>query len=119
MNPLFIPIISSIADKVLDRLIASPQTTVTAAEAPAVRQEVAKAVAPVIKHLTNNEPWYRSNVTWGSIFAIMGGIATIGTHIVMGTPLSWEQYGTPALAIWGGVQALYGRWKARKPLGAS
>jgi len=118
MNPLFIPIIGNIADKVLDRLIASPATSVTQAEAPAIREEVAKAVAPTIEHLTNNEPWYRSNVTWGAIFAILGGIATIGTHLVLGTPLSLEAYGPPATAIWGGTQTLFGRWFARKPLGA-
>lgn len=118
MNPLLIPIIGNLAEKVLDRLIASPRTTVTPAEAPAVRQEVANAVAPVIEHLTNNEPWYRSRVTWGAIFAITGGLTTIGTLVANGAPLSLETYGPPAGAAWGGVTALYGRWKAKKPLGA-
>lgn len=117
MNPLFSPIIGNIADKVLDRLIASPQTTVTPAEAPAVRQEVAEVVAPVIEHLTNNEPWYRSRVTWGAIFAILGGIATIGTMLANGVPLSLEVYGPPLGSIGGGIGTLYGRWKARKPIG--
>jgi hypothetical protein len=117
MNPLLIPIVGSLANKVLDRLIASPQTTVTSAEAPAVRQEVANAVAPVIEHLTNNEPWYQSRVTWGAVFAILGGIATIGTAAANGET-SAEVYTTAGMSILGGLGTLYGRWAARKPLGS-
>jgi hypothetical protein len=117
MNPLLIPIVGSLANKVLDRLIASPQTTVTSAEAPAVRQEVANAVAPVIEHLTNNEPWYQSRVTWGAVFAILGGIATIGTAAANGETNA-EVYTTAGMSILGGLGTLYGRWAARKPLGS-
>ncbi len=84
---------------------------------PAVRQEVAKEVKPVIEHLTNNEPWYRSRVTWGAIFAILGGIATIGTAAANGET-SMEVYTTAGMSILGGIGSLWGRWKARKPLGA-
>ena len=119
MNPL---ILLDVAGRVAESLTRSPYVPVQKADAPVVKEEVAevlqKEVAPVIEHLTNNEPWYRSRVTWGAIFAILGGVATIGTMAANGVPLSWETYGTPALSIWGGVQALYGRWKARKPIGA-
>jgi len=116
MNPLLIPVIGGIANKVVDRLIASP-APVQPADAPVVRQEVANAVAPVIEHLTNNEPFYKSRVSWGALFAIMGGVATIGTAIANGetTP---EVYTTAGMSIVGGVTTLYGRWKAKKPLGA-
>lgn len=117
MNPLLIPIIGNIAEKVVDRLIASP-APVQPVDAPIVRQEVAEAVAPVIEHLTNNEPWYRSRVTWGAIFAILGGVASIGTMLANGVPLSLETYGPPLGSIGGGIGTLYGRWKARKPIGA-
>lgn len=115
MNPLFIPIIGNIADKVLDRLIASPQTTVTPAEAPAVRQEVAEAVAPVIEHLTNSEPWYRSRVTIGALTSIAAGVCQLlGWAVDMET---LAVFVSTALAIAGGLLAWYGRWKARKPIG--
>jgi len=117
VNPLFIPIIGNIADKVLDHLVASPQTMVTPAEAPVVRKEVAEAVAPVIEHLTNNEPWYRSRVSWGAVFAILGGISTIGTALANGET-NLELYSTAGMSVLGGVATLYGRWAARKPLGA-
>lgn len=116
MNPLLIPIIGGIADKVLDRLIASPQTTVTQAEAPVVRQEVADAVAPVVEHLTNNEPWYRSRVTIGALTSIVSGI-----FMLFGVALDVETIAvlvSTALAVIGGFVSLYGRWKATKPLGA-
>jgi hypothetical protein len=116
MNPLLIPVIGSIANKVVDRLIASP-APVRPADAPVVRQEVANAVAPVIEHLTNNEPWYQSRVTWGAIFAILGGIATIGTAAANGES-SMEVYSTASMSILGGIGTLYGRWAARKPIGA-
>lgn len=117
MNPLLIPIVGTVAEKVLDRLISSPQTTVTHAEAPAVKQEVAKAVAPVIEHLTNNEPWYQSRVSWGALFAILGGVATIGTALANGES-NMDVYTTAGMSILGGATTLYGRWAARKPIGA-
>lgn len=110
---------------IIKELIKSPGVPVTpdnaSSVAPGVENAVEKAVekeiGPRINHLTNNEPWYRSNVTWGAIGAILGGTATLITHLSLGTPLSWEAYGPPILAIFGGVQALYGRWIARKPIG--
>ena len=115
MTPL---IVLDIASRIADRLAKSPSVPIEQAEKPVVKVEVAKELQPVLEYLTNNEPWYQSRVTWGAIFAILGGIATIGTMAANGVPLSWETYGTPALSIWGGLQALYGRWKARKPIGA-
>jgi hypothetical protein len=114
---------TNMAREVLEALIRTPSVPITPANAAAAEPAVERAVSdalvnsPRIQHLTNNEPWYRSNVTWGAIFAILGGTATIGTHVVLGTPLSFEAYGPPAGAIWGGAQALYGRWAARKPIG--
>jgi hypothetical protein len=111
-------LVLDIASRIADRLIKSPSVPVEAPAKSVVKVEVAKELRPVLEHLTNNEPWYRSNVTWGALFAIMGGLSTIGTHLVLGTPFTLEAYGPPAGAIWGGAQALYGRWAARKPIGA-
>jgi hypothetical protein len=114
MTPL---IVLDIASRIADRLVKSPSVPVEAAEKPVVRVEVAKELTPVIEHLTNNEPWYQSRVTWGAIFAILGGIATIGTAAANGET-SMEVYSTAGMSILGGIGTLYGRWKATKPLGA-
>lgn len=115
MTPL---ILFDIAGRIADRLAQNNTVPVDGRDKPEIKREVVQELKPVIEHLTNNEPWYRSNVTLGAIFSIMGGTATIGTLWINGVPLSWEAYGTPALAVWGGAQALYGRWVAKKPLGA-
>jgi hypothetical protein len=113
MTPL---IVLDIASKIADRLIKSPSVPVEQAEKPVVKVEVAKELAPVIEHLTNNEPWYQSRVTWGAVFAILGGVATIGTAAANGET-SMEVYSPAGMSILGGLGTLYGRWKARKPLG--
>jgi hypothetical protein len=113
MTPL---IVLDIASKIADRLIKLPSVPVEQAEKPVVKVEVAKELTPVIEHLTNNEPWYQSRVTWGAIFAILGGVATIGTAAANGET-SMEVYSPAGMSILGGFGTLYGRWKARKPLG--
>jgi len=114
MTPL---IVLDIAARIADRLVKSPSVPIEAPEKPVVKVEVAKELQPALEHLTNNEPWYQSRVTWGAIFAILGGVATIGTMAANGVPLSWETYGPPLGSIGGGLGTLYGRWKARKPIG--
>ncbi len=79
-------------------------------------QEVADAVA----HATNGEPWYRSRVTWGALVA--GGASLAGAF---GLTLGQEDREVLAggLAAAGGLVGaaltLYGRWKARRPLGTA
>lgn len=114
MSPL---IILEIAGRVADRLIKSPSVPVEAPAKSVVKVEVAKELQPVLEHLTNNEPWYQSRVTWGAIFAILGGIATIGTAAANGET-SLEVYSPAGMSILGGFGTLYGRWAARKPIGA-
>lgn len=114
--------VDKLTKKVFNELVKDPFVQVSRADEivvkPAIEQAAREEIAPIIEHLTNNEPWYRSNVTWGAIFSITGGITTIGTLWVNGVPLSFEAYGTPAMAVWGGGQALFGRWIARRPIGA-
>jgi hypothetical protein len=115
-------IIGQITNAIVDNLISAPAVPVSRDNSvivkPEVREAVAKEVGPVIDHLTNNEPFYKSRISWGALFAILGGIATIGTAIANGdtTP---EVYTTAGMSILGGITTLYGRWKARKPLGAA
>jgi hypothetical protein len=77
------------------------------------------ALTPVIDsilHSTNNEPWYKSRVTWGSIVTVIGlvlnaagvtmGASTQEILISLGVTLSG-----PAISLWG-------RYMAKKPLGS-
>jgi hypothetical protein len=115
-------LIGQITNAIIDNLIRAPSVPVSRENSgvvkPEVREAVAQEVGPVIDHLTNNEPFYRSRVWWGSVGSILGGAATIITMAVNGVPLSFESYGPPAGAIWGGATALWGRYGAHKPIGA-
>jgi hypothetical protein len=114
-------LVGQITNAIVDNLIKAPSVPVSRGNSvvvkPEVREVVAKEVGPVIEHLTNNEPFYKSRVSWGALFAILGGVATIGTAIANGES-NMEVYTTAGMSILGGVTTLYGRWKARKPLGA-
>jgi hypothetical protein len=83
---------------------------------PEVREAVQQEVGPVVEHLTNNEPWFRSRVTLGAIASILSGVLGL-----FGYAVGVEEI-LPILVglgpIIGGGLALYGRWAARKPIGA-
>jgi len=115
-------LIGKFVDKVFDRLEADLSAPVQKKDAddvkPIIEKVAREEIAPVIEHLTNNEPFYRSRVWWGSVGSILGGAATIITMAANGVPLSLETYGPPVGAIWGGATALWGRYAARKPIGA-
>jgi len=84
----------------------------------AVEREVTEAVAPIVQHATNTEPWYQSRVTWGAIIAVAGGIAGIAGYSVDVDDQAQIVNGIVGIttAI-GGLIAWYGRWRAKKPLG--
>lgn len=114
-------IVTGITTAILNKLIQTPGVPVSRENSVVVKSEIEQAVkrevAPVIEHLTNNEPWYQSRVTWGAVFAVMGGIATIGTAIANGET-SMDVYWTAGMSVMGGFATLWGRWAARKPLGS-
>ena len=78
MNPLLIPVIGTIADKIIDRLIKSPSVPVDRQNTVIVRPEVREAVAeaitrdPVIVNELNAEKPIQSRVLWGNFFAAIG-----------------------------------------------
>ncbi len=87
----------------------------------AVTANVLHEVAPIVDHLTNNEPWYQSRVTWGVIIA---GAATILKPLLGELSISAEQttdivnaLATAGQAV-GFALTLYGRWRAKKPISA-
>jgi hypothetical protein len=79
--------------------------------------DVVNAIEPVIAHATNNEPWYQSRVTWGSIAAVIFAVLT-GLGFVVDVQ-TWTQVlvvsGPPIAAA---LYQLYGRWYATKPIAA-
>lgn len=96
----------------------NPGTALTTAEAPAVAKAIAAEVLPGVLHVTNNEPWYQSRVTWGAIISV--GTGVLGAFGVATDWLDAEEaiaLGIGLGSVVGGLVTLYGRWKARKPIG--
>lgn len=88
------------------------QGRVMAAPSAAVEE-----AAQVVINQTNNEPWFQSRVTLGSsgvilvsVGRILGAVGAGNVDLVAMTP--------DIVVIVGALVALYGRWKAKKPLGA-
>ncbi|WP_058599003.1 hypothetical protein [Aureimonas ureilytica] len=114
-------------------LVASPIAAILmdAAKNPGISLEskdvsrvaagVVEAVAPIVVHATNNEPWYQSRVTWGVIVA---GVCTIAKPLIGELPVTAEQTADIVSALTTAGQAigfgltLYGRWRARRPIGS-
>lgn len=76
------------------------------------------AAIPEAQMVTNTEPWYKSRVTLGAIVSIIASaLAVAGFQL---TPEDMEGIVSSVLALisaLGGIYALYGRWKARVPIG--
>jgi len=112
--------------KGLQKAADSPNIPMGNAAVNAASDIVAKKVNPIINHLTNNEPWYQSRVTWGSIVAIAAPIIAPLISRIVGATVTIDASEQAAIAEWlalvgsaaGGLFALYGRWKATKPLGS-
>lgn len=96
----------------------NPTSSLETRDIRAVTEAVAAQVVPTVLNVTNNEPWYQSRVTWGALGAIV--LPLLGFVGVTSDILSLNDFivGGMALgsAISGGI-TLWGRWKARKPIG--
>lgn len=119
MQPALIILATTIAEIVQKRLEASPAVPVQAEHAVPVEEivseTVAREAAPVLKHLTNNEPWFRSRVTWGAIISAVAGIA--GIAITAEQQEQWTTIAISGAPLIGAFVTLIGRWMATKPLG--
>ena len=98
----------------------NPAISLQREDVPRVTAGVVDALAPIVQHATNAEPWYQSRVTWGVIVA---GLSTIAKPLVGELPISAEQTVDIVNALATAGQAfgfgltLYGRWRARRPIG--
>lgn len=80
---------------------------------------VTEKIEPLIRHQTNSEAWYQSRVTIGAIISIASGVAALFGYVI--APQDLELITTSIIAIGpavGGIITIYGRWRAKKPLGA-
>lgn len=110
---------AGVAEAINTALAASPETNVSGNEKRRIAEEVIAQAAPVILNQTNNEPWWQSRVTIGSLLAVLSGVLGI-----FGYALPDELRGqileiiVAAGPVIGGAIAIYGRWIAKKPIGS-
>jgi hypothetical protein len=73
---------------------------------------------PEVQHLTNQEPWYKSRVTWGALVSALAGIlGALGYALAPETMDTLISLGLALGAVVGACVTLYGRWQARVPIG--
>lgn len=98
---------------------SDPDLSTDRSDVSAVTSKVFTEVAPIVAHVTNQEPWYQSRVTLGSILALVAGILSLFGYAfpseLQGQIIDLVLAGAPLI---GGALALYGRWVAKKPLGS-
>lgn len=80
---------------------------------------IAESMAATVLNSTNNEPFYQSRVFWGSTVAIIG-VGLNYFHVDFPAALQGQVTDAimSALPIAASLYALYGRFKAKKPLGS-
>lgn len=99
------------------RIAVDPSIPLRAVDITPVTEAVVQKVAPAILHATNNEPWYKSRVTWGAIIAVAGPLLSVlGVSSDLIDPDLAVSISTALVSVVGGALTLYGRWKARKPI---
>lgn len=107
---------ATVSQAVNDAVRNSPNASQSAAHP--IAREVMEAVVPIALHNTNNEQWWKSRVTWGAIASI--ALPMLGALGVSSDVIDADQFTSLGIALGtaaGGVLTLYGRWKARKPIG--
>jgi hypothetical protein len=105
--------------------VGDPTTPAQPSAAAPIINAVTNKIAPEIIAATNNEEWYRSRVMWGSIVAIAAPLVAPLLSWAIGetVTISDEEQDAIASALAaagaavGGLFAIYGRFKARKPIG--
>ena len=82
----------------------------------ALPQAAATEAAKIVVNQTNNEPWFQSRVTLGSLASVLGAITALLNMISTGDFDVTIAGGAIATLLGAGL-ALYGRWAAKKPIG--
>ena len=111
-----------INQQIVDAVAKAVSSTATVAQRQDVipiAESVIDAVAPQIIHAANAEPWYRSRVTIGAIVSI--AIPLLGAIGITSDVIDADQLTALIVAagsLIGGIITLYGRWKAKTPIGS-
>ena len=119
-------IVLDIIGSALRQIGSDPSLPLQPQDAPVVAKEVGariekearfRELTAEVEHLTNQEPWYRSRVTWGALITLAASVGS-GFGVVLG-PEEIEAAVTVLTAgatLIGGVVTLYGRWIAKRPI---
>ncbi len=113
---------TALQNKIATAVIDTINKPTVAAQAQAARpiiEAVTDKIVPEIVSATNNEPWYQSRVTWGAIASI--ALPLLGAFGVSTDVIDADQFAALGLAFGaaaGGILTLYGRWVAKRPIGA-
>jgi hypothetical protein len=94
--------------------VANPTVKAELSAVPAIIDALTPVIDAIL-HSTNNEPWYQSRVIWGQIITA-GGLAATGFGVTLNASTQ-ELLVALAVPVAGIVVTLYGRLKAKKPIG--
>lgn len=113
----------AIASAVVDGVREAVNSTATDAkpgDTSIIARSVIDQVTPLVVNATNNEPWYQSRVTIGNYVAMAATVVgpLIGHQFDADEQVLITSCITGAGVVAGAALSLYGRWKAKKPLGA-
>lgn len=117
---------SDVVKQTLDALAKSKSVNLSMDDAQDIKPAIIKEMADVITNQTNQEPWYQSRVTIGAIVAVVAGVAGVAGYsfdaedqrVWIDSISQGVQLASAAAALVGGTYAWYGRWRAKKALGA-
>jgi len=97
-------------------VLRRPEVPVSNSDVREVASLVTNQIAPAVAFQTNNEPWYRSYVTLGSLGSVITAVGTLVTAFASGD-LEPEVITPSITVILTALFALYGRWRATRPIG--
>ncbi|OCJ12449.1 hypothetical protein A6U86_05340 [Rhizobium sp. AC27/96] len=101
--------------EVVTSAVANPKVQAELAAVPAIIDALTPVVNAIL-HSTNNEPWYQSRVTWGSIITVVG-LVTSAAGINLGASTQ-ELLVTLGVTLAGPLVTLWGRYWSKKPIGS-
>jgi hypothetical protein len=111
-------IIANLIAKAVSSAVSRPDVPASPAAIEPITREVIRQVQPQIEHLTNNEPWWASRVMWGVIVSVGSGLAAAAGFQLTGEDQAMAiNLFMAAGTVVGGCITLYGRFRARKPIG--
>lgn len=108
--------VNEIVEKTLDNLAQSSANTMTQAGADQVKVDVKKELTAVVTNQLNQEPWWASTVTLGSILTLVSSGYNIAYVIITTGPPTPADFTVLVAPFGGALIALYGRWIQSKAL---